>query len=275
MFRTQKARTALRALLTLTSMHVATSLLACGAVYPEILPPLRSYPADRELTPPPPEDLLYIEFLDAQIPEKTRDGRQWSTIGGSAPDIYARLFVDDVELIKTPVASDTLKPTWPDQRKANYRIPPRAKVRVELWDSNPINNRPVCVQRILGFHESASSGELTVRCDSGARVRIRVNPAHARLGLGFYYELRSESVAVSRVIEQSPAARAGLKRGDVFVEIQGQKVKRMDEGQIKSLINANAATGLQLLVKDDAGERPVELKAGPVYPGPKDTISLE
>jgi C-terminal processing protease CtpA/Prc len=115
---------------------------------------------------------------------------------------------------------------------------------------------------------------MLIRCDSGAHVRLKVERAHAKLGLGFFYELRSESVAVSRVVPESPAARAGLKKGDVFVEIQGKKVKGMDQGEIKSVINANASTGLSLLVKDDAGERQVEIKAGPIYPGPGDSIPL-
>jgi membrane-associated protease RseP (regulator of RpoE activity) len=250
-------------------------LAACGAVYPEVATPVRPYPTDRELTPPPPADLLYVEFQSATIPPKTRDGRQWDRVGGAAPDVFAQLFVDDREILRTPVASNTIEPTWPGQKKANYRIPHRSRVRVELWDSNPLNNRPVCVQRVRELHASAQSGELLVSCDSGARVRLRVAPARARLGLGFSYELRSQSIAVTRVIGESPAARAGLRKGDRLVEIEGRPVAKMEEGEAQSLINSRASVGLKLLVRNADGERPVELKAGPIYPTVDEPVSVD
>jgi hypothetical protein len=143
-------RSALRGVIV--ALTVA-ALPACGAVYPEIAPPVRPYPMGRELAPPPPDDLIYVRFEGAKIPEKTRDGRQWDAIGGDAPDVYGQLFVDDVEVLKTSVASNTLEPKWPDVPESNLRVPLRSKVRVELWDSNPINNHPVCVERIRGIHD--------------------------------------------------------------------------------------------------------------------------
>ena len=57
----------------------------CGAVYPELSAPVRSAPAGAKLTPPAPADMIYIAFERAEIPETTRDGRRWDSIGGSAP----------------------------------------------------------------------------------------------------------------------------------------------------------------------------------------------
>src|SRR5882724_10724580 len=80
---------------------------ACGAVYPEIGTPVR--PAgSRQLDPPPPDDMVYLKFARAEIPTRTRDGRQWDSVGGSAPDPFAKLLLEDKEILVTPVQANTL-----------------------------------------------------------------------------------------------------------------------------------------------------------------------
>ena len=120
-------------------------LVGCGAVYPQLETPVRTPPGQVTLTPPPPDDLVFLKFAGAVIPSRTRDGRNWDSVGGSLPDAFAKLLVDGKVILETPVQGNTLTPTWPDQRKANYRVRSGASVRVELWDSNPINNHPICV----------------------------------------------------------------------------------------------------------------------------------
>src|SRR5690606_7078026 len=115
--------------------------LGCSAVYPELTTQVREVPPGYRFDPPPPPDLLYLEFAHATIPERTPSGQAWDSVGGSLRDVVAKLIVNDKELIVTPVHANTLKPTWPNQRRGNYRVPLNADVRVELWDNNPINNR--------------------------------------------------------------------------------------------------------------------------------------
>lgn len=251
-------------------------LAGCGAVFPEISPPVKSPPNNRELTPAPPSDLVFIAFAGAEIPAKTRDGRQWDSVGGSAPDPFAKLFADDREVVRTPVQSNTLKPTWPDQKLANYRIASGAHIRLELWDSNAINNHPICVKKLHDFIEQAGPFAQDIECDSGAHVKVRVEPAHARWGLGFSYELRTIGVGVTRVLLESPAARAGLKAGDEILEISGKKVAAMEDGEPQSLINANAQTGLDLVVRGaDHAERAVKVSEGVIYPVVEEGIPIQ
>lgn len=251
-----------------TLFLAALAVLGCGAVYPQLSTPVRTPPAHVELTPPPPEDLLFVKFAGAVIPKTTRDGRKWDSVGGSLPDAFAKLIVDGRVILETPVQSNTLTPTWPNQRKANYRIRQGATVRVELWDSNPINNHPICVAEVRGLHnEAPTEGPTRISCSSGAELSLVVDPAHGRLGIGLFYELRSEDVFVTRVLRESPAARAGLAVGDQLLKIQGKLVKTMAEGEAQSLLNANAATGVTLLVrKPDATEVELTLKEGALYP---------
>lgn len=243
-------------------------LLGCGAVYPQLSTPVRTPPAHVQLTPPPPEDLLFIKFAGAVIPTRTRDGRSWDSVGGSLPDAFAKLYVDGKVILETPVQSNTLTPTWPEQRKANYHVRLGAAVKVELWDSNPINNHPICVADVSGLHSEVSTeGPIQLNCSSGVELSLEVDAAHSRLGVGLFYELRREEVVVTRVLRESPAARAGLARGDQLLKIQGKVVKAMADGEAQSLINANAATGVSLLVKKlDKSEVEISLKEGAIYP---------
>lgn len=247
---------------------MALGLLGCGAVYPQLETPVRTPPPHVTLTPPPPEDLLFLKFAGAVIPSRTRDGRKWDSVGGSLPDAFAKLMIDGKVILETPVQSNSLKPTWPAQRRANYQVRPGASARVELWDSNPINNHPICQADVRDLHGQVSNDlPVQVNCSSGAELQLIVEAAHGKLGVGLFYELRREEVVVTRVLRESPAARAGLTPGDQLLKIQGKSVKTMADGEAQSLINANAVTGVSLLVrKRDGREEELTLKEGAIYP---------
>ena len=246
----------------------ALGLMGCGAVYPQLETPVRVPPGQVVLTPPPPDELVFLKFAGAVIPSRTRDGRSWDSVGGSLPDAFAKLFVDGKVILETPVQSNSLTPTWPDQKKANYHVRSGASVRVELWDSNPINNHPICVADVADLHSEVSSEDpVQSNCNSGAELKLVAQPAHGRLGIDLFYALRREEVVVTRVLRESPAARAGLVRGDQLLKIQGKVVKTMAEGEAQSEINANAATGLNLLVRKlDKSEQELTIKEGAIYP---------
>lgn len=246
---------------------VAISALGCSAVYPEVATPMRQAPPGKQLQPESPPDLVFLGFKSAVIPNRTRDGRRWDSVGGSKPDPYAVFFLNEVELFRTPVHGNTLNPTWPNQKRDNYRIQRGSKIRIELWDSNPVNPHPICVKRLSGITRHAEQGEYSFDCSSGARVTLIVEPAHAKVGLGLFYELRTEDVFVSRVLKESPAARAGLKGGEQIATIMGQEVRGMDQMEVKSLINANSVMGVTLGIKVGPAEvKEITLKEGPIYP---------
>lgn len=254
----------------------ALLVTACGAVYPEIATPVRAA-GTRKLDPPPPDDIVFLKFKSAQIPTRTRDGRNWDSVGGSAPDPFAKLLMEDKEILLTPVQANTLTPTWPDQKVGNYRLQRGVPARIELWDSNPINNHPICVESlndILG--EASYEKDVEIDCDSGASVQLTVQPAHAKFGVGLYYELRTEDIFVTRVVEESPAARAKLVRGDQIIAIQGKPVKGMDGESARSLINSNVTVGVTLSIKHANGAvEDVTLKDGPMYPTAGDEVQVE
>jgi hypothetical protein len=240
---------------------------ACGAVYPELSTPLRAPAAATPLEPPPPKDVKWIAIKEGVAPERTRDGRAWHELGSKKPDPYAILFVNGKAIIRTNPEGSTLHPTWPDSPRGNFRIAQGDKVRVEMWESS-LTQRPMCVKD-LGFESDdwTSAHQVAADCEGGARVVIAWEPAHGRLGYGFHYELRTYDAYVTRVFQESPAGRAGIKPGDQIVSVNDRRVKEMKEGELQSKLNAPTMDGVKLeLVHADKSPLAVTLKEGAVYP---------
>lgn len=255
-------------------MFVAlATVVGCAAVYPEMKTAVRPLPANVEADPPAPSDLYYVYFEGAWIPPKDQGGRPWT---GGAPDPFAKLLVDDIEKLVTPVQSDSREPTWSGQEKKNLRIRSGASVVVEMWDKNAMNDHPICRARVRDIDSLREGGENEIWCDSGARIRLHVEPAKALLGIGLYYETRGrEGVRVTRVVSNSPAERAGLGPGDRILAIQGKPVGEMDALQIRSAINLHSRSGLKLDVWFQSGKRHViELKEGALFPLEGDDLKL-
>ncbi len=248
-------------------------LSGCAIIYPEAQTPTRPPLKDQVVEPAPGDDLYYLYIEGASIPRQTPGGLDWP---GGAPDPLAKLIVNDVELFHTPTQSKTREPTWPNQKKANYRVPPHSKIYVEVWDDNPMTNKPICRAAVREIENLRDGGNNEIWCDSGARVRVHVEPARALIGLGLYYETRgNDGVRVTRVISDSPAARQGLGPGDRILSINGKDIKTMNGNEVRSAINLNAKKGVKLDVWFNDGKRHlITLKEGAVYPLPEDDLEL-
>lgn len=252
-------------------------LTACSAVYPEVKSPVRSPAAGWTPDPAPPQDVIYLDFVGARIPRHTRDGRSWSSAGSKGPDAFAKVVVNGRDLLVTPVESGSLQPTWPGQRRANYRISAGSEVRVELWDAKTIQDRPICLKQLSDIHEIVSPDPVELVCeDTGARIVLNVLPGRPLLGLGLYYELMGEGrVRVTRVVEESPAARSGIVGGTEILLLQGRSVQEMDALDVKSVINAHSRTGVALeLLFPDGKRRGVTLKEEAMYPLVTEDLAL-
>jgi len=241
---------------------------ACAAVYPELQTPVHSAEG-RELEAPP-KNLRWIAFKGAEVPPETRDGRKWGgDLGRRAPDPYAILYMNGRLLLKTPAQAGTLVPTWPDGPAGNFVIDRTDRFRVELWDSNVLNDHPIGYKEVGSLEEGVdTSGEVEIECNSGARVRLAFEPAHARLGLGLYYELRIGEVFVTRVYEESPAGHAGIKPGDQILALDGKAVSGLKAAEVQSILNAPHMSGLPMRIrhKVDGRDVAVTVKEGAIFP---------
>ncbi len=253
-----------RPVLAACALSLVMGLPSCPAVYPELKTPIHSAHGDLE---PPPDGLRWIAFKRATIPGQTRDGRKWDSVGGEAPDPYAVLFVNGKVLIKTPTQSNTLAPTWPDGPAGNFWLRDSDRMRLELWDTNPINDHPIG-QRDIGVldDDTRSTGILRVETDSGATVEVAIEAARPRMGLGFSYEVRMDELFVTKVYPYSPAGRAGLRPGHQILALGGKLVNQMVQGEAQGLLNVPRPEGLELRLRTREGqESTVTLKEGAIY----------
>jgi membrane-associated protease RseP (regulator of RpoE activity) len=253
--------------LRVPSLFLALALAGCPAVFPELGTRTRTIPAGQPLDPPPPAELRWIHFVSARVPDHTRDGRTWQADGKASP--YAKLLVNGVELFRTNVQSDTLTPTWPGSTRGNFRVAPTDHLRVELWDANPLNDKPIGL-RDLGAASDLKDfdGQVHVAFEEGlSDLLLAFEPAHAVSGLGLWYELRTVGCAITRLLEGSPAERAGILPGDEVVKIGAREASTMTPDEIRSAFNAVPLDGLALVVKHPTGAvTGVLLKEGPIYP---------
>lgn len=247
----------------------------CAMLYPELSTPLRGPVSEDHYDPPPPKDVVYVAIKSARIPPKTRDGRSWDKMGGAAPDVFALLFVDDVETLRTPTISNNFRPEWAPGTPVNLKIPESARVRVEMWDDNALVSHPICNQGVHNLVDSAAVGNMEIECESGAALLLTVEPPKSRMGIGLFYEVRGKEAFVSRVIHASSAGRAGLMPGDQIVSVDGRPVGQMATGELASVINGNSRNGLAMEIRGaDGGKRQISLRDEPMYPLKGEGIDL-
>jgi hypothetical protein len=239
----------------------------CGVFYQVRSTPVRGAVSEDRYQPPPPKDVLFVAFKQATIPPKTRDGRNWDSVGGAAPDTYGILFIDDEEVLRTVVVPNSLHPVWSNPPAVNLKIPDSAKVRVELWDDNAMVSHPICIQGIRDIQDAASVGQIEIDCDSGASVVLAVQLPRARLGIGLFYDVRGKTAFVSRVVGASAAGRAGLTAGDQILSAEGRPVAQMADGELEGMFGANSSHGITLeVVGSGGGTRKITLRDEPMYP---------
>lgn len=242
------------------------AFVGCAAVYPEMGTRTRPIPAGQPLDPAPPAGLRWLRFVSGRVPERTRDGRAWGASG--KPSAYAKLLVNGKELFRTPPQAGTFEPTWPDGPRGNFKIGPSDKLRLEIWDSAAINDKPINVRDVGSPSEQHElEKQIRVTFDDGSEIVLAYEPAHAVSGLGLWFELRTESCFITRRLDGSPAERAGIQPNDEVLKIGGRDVSKMSPDEIKSAFNAVPLEGLTLTVKH-AGSSVTELtvKEGPIYP---------
>ncbi len=248
-----------------------TASTGCGAVFPEMSTRLEAAPEGRPLDPPPPDDRLYVSITSGTVPPRARDGRTWDQVFGSLPDPYVKLRVDGVEIIRTDPVGDTLAPVWEKAARGNFPISAGSLVEVELWDSSAINDTPIGQKKFTLTPDMISDGEVDLELSGEASVKLTLGPARAIWGAGFSYELRNSSSYVTRLIDASPASRAGMMVGDRILAIGGRPVDQMSPDEVRSALGSIPVDGVALTLQHGDGTTlQASVKEGPIYPLFKD-----
>lgn len=257
------------ATLALSAMLLASSStqLGCAALYPELATRIDKVAEGQKLDPPPPDGLRWLQFEKGEVPPTTRDGRKWGRgVQDGLPDPVAKLFVNDVEVLKTDPAPKTVNPTYEKSKHGNFPLAVGDKIRLELWDSDPLYNRPIGTGSARVTNEMLTDGQYTARFDMGGQLTVHLKPAKAVWGLGLWYEVRNKSAGITRVLGNSPATRAGLKKGDEIIAIGPTNVTEMTTDEVRSAMNAPPIEGLALTVRHaDGVTLHAKVKQGPIY----------
>lgn len=251
---------------SLSRWLVALALAGCAAVFPELPTRFSQAPNLGTFDPPPPPDRHLLRVVSGKVPTKTRDGRDWDQTFGSLPDPYATVSVNGRQLFRTKTQSDTFEPTWPDSPKGNFPVTVGDKVEVQLWSAGALNDSPIGVTERTITADNLDLGEVRFEMSGGGEVVLEIKPAEAVWGAGFWFELRNESVHVSRLVDGSPASRAEIKAGDEIQSIDGKLVSEMTFDERRSLLAAFPVDGYALTLKrKDGSTLNVTLKEGPIY----------
>jgi hypothetical protein len=251
----------------LRNAALALLVSSCAAVFPELPTKFSKAPDLGTFDPPPPSDRLRLRVLSGKVPPKTRDGRDWGQTFGSEPHPYAIVLLNKKELMRTDPQADSYEPTWPAGPKGNFLVSPGDKIEVQLWHDAALNDTPIGVAERTLTADLVDIGEMRFELSGGGEVILEVKPAEAIWGAGFWFELRNDSVVVTRLIEGSPASRADLRPGDRIVSIDGKPLASLPLAERRSLLGSFPAKGYAFaLERKDGSTLQVELKEGPIYP---------
>jgi hypothetical protein len=255
----------IRRAVALAACVASLGTAGCPVLFPEYGTHVSAAPHTETYDPPPPDDIHFIEFHGAIIPPRTRDGRQWGDIGG-LPDPYLKLTVNGEEIVRTNPESDTLEPKWTDSPRGNFPLKAGDDLRLEVWDARALIDHPIGVKTITLTPDVLSSPEQDIDFDGGLEVKFAIAPAKPIWGVGLRYELRTSSAHVTKVMDGSPAARAGIKSGDEILKLGGKDVGTMNGDEVSGLMNTIPAGGLRaVLAHEDGSTLEATLKEGPIY----------
>ena len=79
-------------------------------------------------------------------------------------------------------------------------------------------------------------------------------------GIGAHVAIRDEQLTIIAPIDGSPAARAGIKAGDVILEVNGQPTSEMSLTEAVLIIRGPEGTSVKLLVLHQGETEPVEIE---------------
>lgn len=95
---------------------------------------------------------------------------------------------------------------------------------------------------------AAAGDQYTVFMDAKEADQFRKELSGQISGIGCEIGVRSDKATVLRVIAGSPAERAGLKPGDVFVSVNGDLVEGKTSSEVASKVRGEAGTSVKLVM---------------------------
>lgn len=260
---------ALRPLLVVTALGALVG--ACGAVFPRYTTATRPVPDRLQETgniTPPPDGVRAVRAESAEIPATRPDGQAWDSDG--LPDPYVVVFRNDVEVYRSPVARDTLRPTW-EGAPVSLFVSHETAFRFELRDADGLVDDAISVIEYPGVPSGAmASGAWRVSFPNTAALVFRLDRPTPRFGMGVTYEIHEDYLRVLSVEHASPGTTAGLAEGDRITHVDGVAVSTLDERGARQAMDRSALRDVTLrVVTAGAAPRDVTVRPDAVYPARK------
>jgi hypothetical protein len=209
-----------------------------------------------------------FRLISAEIPPTKMSGLPWDD-DGSGPDAFARLYVNNQLVWESDVIENSTRPQWNVVLPRNVVIPKNADFRLELWDyDTAVSADPIGRVEHSGLPTTAvPDAEARLELDNRTMVTIMVAAPHAMTGVGLSVEARDNFLKIYNVEPYSPAARAGIRVGELIVGIAGERVAHMGASDAVSELALAADRGHKLMIADAEGknEREVTLDKGYVW----------
>jgi hypothetical protein len=247
---------------------LATLAGLAGCAYPRYTTPLHQELNLKLASKDHPPGLYTFQLLSAELPPTKMSGLNWDE-DGSGPDPFVRLYIDGTLVWESEVKENQLRPEWNAVLPRNVAIRPNSHFRLELWDRDTaVSADPIGGIEHRGLPENAvPDAQARLSLDSKATVLIMVSAPRPHKGVGLSVEARPDALKVIGLEPYSPAARAGVKVGDMIVAVGNERVSHMGPNDAISELSMAAERGHKLTLADSSGksEREVTLDQGYVW----------
>jgi hypothetical protein len=102
-----------------------------------------------------------------------------------------------------------------------------------------------------------------VQLAPGDELELELELPEVRMaGLGIAFRVEEGGVRALKVHEGSPAWEAGLREGDLIVEVDGQATPGMSENDFVAFGTGPSGSVARLVVSDEQGDAPVDVRRG-------------
>lgn len=234
----------------LLALVASFALASCGTIFPRYHTPTRSPPPGMTESGglmAPPADMRQLTFVSADLPPSRSDQRTWDEDGD--PDLYCVLRRNGEEIYRTPVARDTLRPTWTNA-SVTLRLDPHARLRFELRDDDEAVSELVSDIEFTGVPDGAAEGgNVVMQLTRGVSLTLRAGPPSPLVGMGVEYEIHEDYVRVLALDAVCPARTAGIRVGDHVTAIDGRPVADLGEIGVRQAMDRSTLRDVALTVE--------------------------